>query len=418
MTNGQYAQMGVFDRYRFRAPLGGDYVARAQFSTLCRAMERLQDNKEIKFMKRVGNLFEKFISDANLGKAIKVVNASHRWAHYPDKPNKTVLWVESTKAERIKELRKLILDGFKLSPCDMKRRYDVNAGKWRDICEPKLYPDQYLHHALIQILEPVMMRGMDPWCCGSIKKRGAHHGVKAIKKWMKKDKSGTRWCTELDIYHFYDSVKPKYVMERMRRLIKDRRVLDFIWRVIKDGIKIGFYTSQWFMNTLLQPLDHKLRESGIGIKHSIRYMDNFTLFSNRKRSLDKAIKIIAEWLESKELKLKDNWQKFRTKNRLPNALGYRFGVGFTLIRKHSLLRLRRQLKQYYSKEKRGAFVTMKFAQGLLSRLGMLRHCNSRKIYEKYVKPRTQKKLKNIVKKFQRKEQEKWNTYLAQYGATA
>lgn len=406
-------------RYGFRTPLGEDYVDRVRLSTLFGALERPQDNKEIyKIMKRVGNLFESFISDENLNNAIDEVNASHRWSHYPDKPNKVTLWVESTRKERVRELRKIILDGFEASPCIAKRRYDPNARKWRDISEPRLYPDQYLHHALIQVLEPIMMKGMDIWCCGSIKGRGAHYGIKAVKKWMKEDKVGTRWCAELDIYHFYDSVKPEHVMWRMRQLIKDGRLMDFIWRIIKDGIKIGFYTSQWFMNTLLQPLDHLLRESGIGLKHNIRYMDNFTLFSNRKRALDKAIAVIQAWLKKMDLKLKANWQKFRTIHRKPNALGYRFGTGFTLIRKHSLLRLRRQLKQFYRKIDKGIFITLKFAQGLLSRLGTLRHCNSRMIYKKYVRPHTQKNLKNIVRKFQRKEQKTWNMYLEKFGAAA
>lgn len=48
----------------------------------------------------------------------------------------------------------------------------------------------------------------------------------------------------------------------MRCLIKDRRVLDLIWRIVKDGVRIGSYTSQWFANTVLQPLDQMIRDSG------------------------------------------------------------------------------------------------------------------------------------------------------------
>ena len=70
-----------------------------------------------------------------------------------------------------------------------------------------------------------MMRGMDDFCCGSIRGRGTIYGVKAIKKWMKNDKSGTRWCAELDIYHFYEQLSAEVVMDRMRELIKDRGYL-------------------------------------------------------------------------------------------------------------------------------------------------------------------------------------------------
>lgn len=122
-------------------------------------------------MKRADNLFEDIISDENLSRATDEVNKSHRWNHYPTKPNKTVLWVTATKEERIKELRDIIVNGFEPAPCMIKKKYDNNAMKWRTICEPKLYPDQYVHHALIQVLEPIMMRNMYYWCCGSIKGR-------------------------------------------------------------------------------------------------------------------------------------------------------------------------------------------------------------------------------------------------------
>ena len=362
-------------------------------------------------MKRVGNLFPELLSDSNLNKAIDEVNKSHRWHHYPNKPNQVTLWIEETRAERIADLRQIITDGFIPSPVTEKRRYDHNARKWRNINEPRLWPDQYVHHALIQVLEPVMMRGMDHYCCGSIRDRGAHYGIRAIKKWMKSDIKGTRWCVEMDIRHFYDSIDPEEILMRMKRLIKDRLVLDLIERVTADGIMIGFYTSQWFANTFLQPLDVLIRENGA--VHYIRYLDNFTVFTNRKKSADRIIKTVGKWLKDHGLRLKNNWQKFRTRYRLPNALGYRFGRGYTLLRKHTLLRLKQQIKMFYHRRERGQYITLKFAQGLLSRLGMLRHCNSQSTYTRFVPKRTQRKLKDIVRSYQKKEVTTWSMFLEQ-----
>lgn len=378
-------------------------------------------------MKRTGHLYEKMLSDENLAEAIDTVNKSHRWNHYPDKPNKVTLWVEATKTERIKELREIIEAGFVPSPFKEKERYDANAKKWRKICEPRLWPDQYVHHAMIQVMKPTMMRGMDNWCCGSIEGRGAHYGVKAIKKWMargKEDKevdgeiihgnTNTHYCAELDIRHFYDSLDPRVVMGRLRKLFKDHRLLDLVWRVIKDGIKIGAYYSQWFANVVLQELDHAIREKCKGVKHFIRYMDNFTVFSNRKRSLHKVITFVRIWLAKHGLKLKDNWQVFDADKRMPNALGYRYGRGYTLVRKNTLLRIKRQLRQYYKRRESGKIISLHFAQGLLSRLGTFTHCNSTNIIKKYVKPKTQKQLKDIVRFHQRKETKTWSMYLEQY----
>lgn len=366
-------------------------------------------------MKRNSHLFEQVISDENLLRAIKEVNRTHRWCHYPTKPNRTVLWVETTTVERVKELRQILLDGFENSPVKIKRRYDSNARKWREICEPKLWPDQYIHHAMIQVLEPVMMRGMDHWCCGSIKRRGAHYGVKAIKKWMRDDPKGTRWCAQLDIRHFYDSLQPERVMERMKRLVKDNRMLDLIWRCIKDGVRIGAYTSQWFANTYLQPLDILIRV--LEAKHYLRYMDNFTVFTKDKKTISRIIREISRWLHTHGLAMKHDWQKFRTKYRKPDALGYRYGRGFTLLRKHCLLSLKRRLRQYDRMRKCGHPISLKFAQGLLSRLGMLRHCNSTGLYKRYVRKHLQRKLKDIVRAYQKEVNTTWSMYLERYEGT-
>lgn len=364
-------------------------------------------------MKRVNNLFEKIISEDNIRQAINEVNKSHRWASV-GKPNKKVLWVETTKEERIKELRQIILNGFIPKPTISKRRWDSNAKKWRDINEPSLYPDQYVHHALIQVLEPVMMRGMDKYCCGSIKGRGAIYGVNAIKKWMKYDNSGTRWCAELDIYHFYEQLTPEVVLNRFRKLVKDRKTLDLIERVLINDITIGAYFSQWFANTVLQELDHKLRESGIGIKHYLRYIDNITIFSNRKRSIIKAIQIINKWLASHGMRLNSKRQYFRTKKRLPSALGYRYGKGFTLIRKGVLLNIKRQIASYERKKRKGTLIPVKFAQSLLSRIGRLTHCNCYNIRNKYIRKGLIKELKNIVRNNARRNRLEWSTCLEIY----
>ena len=358
-------------------------------------------------MKRVGRLREKLVSDENIELTIDEVNASHRWGP-KHRLNKTVAWVDSTKEERKEELKSIILNGFVPGPVVQKLRWDKSAGKWRNIYEPRLWPDQCVHHALIQVLQPVMMRGMDPFCCGSIRGRGISYGAKALKKWNKSDRKGTRWCAELDIHHFYDELKPEVVMERMRRLVKDRLALDLVWRVIQHGTLAGGYFSQWFANTVLQPMDHMIRESGLQVTHYIRYIDNITLYARSKRALTRAIQAIRQWLAARGLRLKDNWQKFRTANRMTTGLGYRYGPGYTLLRKRNLLRLKRQLNSYYRKLRRGARVPVSMAFGLLSRLGQLRHCNSVNLYKRMVRPKTQRNLKAVVRNYMQKERTKWN----------
>ena len=344
-------------------------------------------------MKRVGNLFEKFISDQNIAEAIIEVNRTHRTKY--GKKNKTVAWVENTMFERVAELKQIILDGFVPTPFKSRVIYDESAQKERTIYEPKLYPDQYIHHMLIQALQPVLMRGMDHWCCASIKGRGIIYGMKGIKRWLKNDVRNTKYCAELDIYHFYESLQPQIVMRRLKKLIKDQKMLDFIGILIKNGITIGAYYSQWFANTVLQELDIFIRQK-LKIKRYLRYMDNLTLFHSDKKQLHRYVRDIIKFLCGYKLKLKSNWQIYPVDKRLVNALGYRYGRNFSIIRKRSLFKLKKYMGTYRKLKRKGKKIEFKLAAGLISRYGALKWCNSWKIKHSIITEEIVKELKRIV----------------------
>ena len=330
--------------------------------------------------KRFNHLFEQIISDENLSIAIDEVNRTHRWHKYHI-PNKCTAWVQLTKSERIIELRNILINGFIPSKPRISERYDMCAQKWRTITEPKQYPDQYIHHALIQVLQPIFMRHMDEYCCGSIQGRGTHKGKRAIEKWIRTDKKGTKYELYIDIYHFYDSIVPNIVMDRMRHLIKDGQTLTLIENIIKDGISIGAYTSQWFANTFLQPLDKLIRNSGYA-KYYVRYMDNLTIFGSNKRNLRKLKVLIEQWLHAHSLKLKSDWQIFDTSKRIPDAMGFRYGKTYTIPRKYNLLRLKRYIKRYRKRRDAGKSISVQMVSSIMSRLGQLKHCNNNNIYNR------------------------------------
>ncbi|MDT3386865.1 MAG: hypothetical protein LIR46_03735 [Bacteroidota bacterium] len=366
-------------------------------------------------MKRVNNLFDSLISDENLLKAIEEVNRTHHWKH-GHKPNKTTAWVEMTKEKRVKDLRNIILNGFQQNPPKIVNRYDVSAKKWRTISEPAQWPDQYIHHALVQVLQPVMMRGMDKYCCGSIKGRGTHYAKHAIEVWMKTDAAGTKYCLCMDIRHFYDNLNPVIVMLRLKHLIKDYRILNVAWRVVCRGIKIGAYPSQWFANTTLQPLDVLIRQSGL-CNHYVRYMDNITIFGSNIYKLRQLKYKVEHWLNTIYLQVKGDWQIYSTDKRLPNAVGYRYGRDYVLPRKNNLLRLKRALSRYRRRVQNGEQVSLNLALSILSRLGQLKHCNNYSLYKSLFKgERIFRNLKKIANK-SRSSIMTWDTYMTSLSTT-
>lgn len=350
-------------------------------------------------MKRTGNLFPVLISEENILQAIEVVNKTHKWCNH-HRLNQTVVWVERTKTKRVEELRDIIIRGFKPSPSRYRIIYDQSSSKNREIYIPKLWPDQYVHHALIQVIQEPIMRGMDYWCCGSIPGRGTAHGIKAIKRWMEDDPKGTKYCAELDIHHFYQSLQPEIVMTQMRRIIKDELVLKLIQEILRDRVPIGSYCSQWFANAVLQPLDHLIREE-LEVTHYVRYMDNFTLFSGNKKKLHKAVRAIEQWLNEHNLALKSNWQVFPVKARMPNAMGYRYGRGYTLPRKRTLLRFKRACSKVEKRLSENREPTFRQACSILSRVGWLQHSNCYRSLQTWLEPIGLDRLKDIARNNQR-----------------
>lgn len=347
-------------------------------------------------MKRASHLFEVIVSDVNLDLAIYEVNRTHRWRR-PGIPNRCTRWVEKTADQRKKDLRAIIEAGFEPAPAKVMERYDSNARKYRTIYEPPQWPDQYVHHALVQAIQPVCMRGMDPWCCGSIRGRGIHYGKRGLEKWIRHDQRNTRYCLTADIYHFYDELPPEEVVARFRHLIKDRRALDLIERIVAGGIKAGYYPSQWFANTFLQPLDRLIREDD-SCKHYVRYMDNITVLGSNKRKMRRLRAAIDFWLREHGLRLKGDWQIFAVKDRLPDALGYRYGRTYTIPRKRSYLKLKRSVAKYRKLKRKGKRVPRRLAAGILSRLGQVKHCSNVNIYRAVLQgERLQRDLKRIVR---------------------
>lgn len=385
-------------------------------------------------MKRV-RVYKEIISDENLRLAIREVNAGNHSL------NKKVIEIENNMDEYVEKLRAFIqglVDGDEhMHPPLKRRRWDRNAdsgkGKWRDINEPLLWPDQYVHHAVVQPMIPHIMRSMDRYCIASVPGRGNSYGVKALKKWMKNDVEGTKYCCECDIYHCFEELDPPYVIEALKRVFKDTETLWLCDAIMEYGVLIGAFFSAWFLHLTLQPLDLMIHQKQYGVSHYLRQMDNFTIFGSNKRKLRKLLEDIKKWLAEIGMKIKGNWQIFRVgftpkvekahqalpkkkqrhrRPRLPSALGYRFGHGYTILRKHNLFRLKQSLHLYYYRRDRNRVISFKRASGLISRLGQLRKCNHQQVLDRHYQPKTMFALKKVVRKECRRLQALYPPYQA------
>jgi hypothetical protein len=250
-------------------------------------------------MKRAGNLFEKIISLDNMQLAF--------WKAQRGKSSKleVIRYRENLQANLL-DMQKHIIDGS--FPIGVYTYFKVMDPKERLICAAS-FPERVLHHAIINICEPVFERYaiFDSYACRRFK--GSHSAVKRASLFACK----SQYYLKLDIAKYFDSINHAILYEKLRRIFKDGQLLTLFDKIIASyetacdkGLPIGNLTSQHFANFYLGALDHYIKES-LGRKMYIRYMDDFVTFGESKDEMKSLLKIIRAYLKNElNLELKND----------------------------------------------------------------------------------------------------------------
>lgn len=352
--------------------------------------------------KRVGYLYDKMLNK-DLIRFVILESARHK--HRRHEVRKVLTHLE----KYVEQTYKILSEGsYVPTRPKLKTIYDDSSQKQRELKIVPFWPDGIVHRLIVEVMKPVLMRGMHPYSCASIPGRGGARIRKYLAHAMSCDPKGTRYACEMDIRHFYPSVPIRRLIRTIGRKIKDKRFLRLIWAILKScgqGLAIGYYICQWLANFYLEKLDWMLARMP-GVKYYTRYMDNITMLGPNKRMLHRA-RVAAEKFLRDELGLavKENWQVYRTavarkakgRPRAVSAVGFRFWHGFTTLRRRNFLRMLRQARRIQKKQKMGIPVSVQQAAGFLSRAGQLNHCNSFRVKEKYIRSIKIKRLKEVIR---------------------
>ncbi len=287
-------------------------------------------------MKRHNNLFKKITSMSN-------IYLAHHNAKRGKTKYKEVKTYENDRYTHTKKIKE-ILEKKVWIPSASKKAI-IMEKKPREITKVNYYPDRVIHHALMQVVDPVFSTVYIKDSYQSIKGRGVHKAVKRVKEWMREEEQ-TKYCLKLDIKKFYPSLKAHIIKKYYRKKIKCQDTLWLLDRIVdsEDGLPIGHYTSQTLGNFVMSYFDHYAKS--LGAKKYIRYADDIVIFSDNKEFLhDLRVKLDSYISENMELKIKDNWQVFETRDRGLDFLGYRFFDRFILIRKSIATNMKRAFKR-------------------------------------------------------------------------
>lgn len=232
--------------------------------------------------------------------------------------------------------------------------------------------DHLVHVAIMLPILKELEKRYDFYSCGSIPGRGGKRINNAIKSWMDGDRP-CRYGGEADIHHAYKSTTAERVMRCLRRIFKDEEYLhlhEMILEQMGGTLAIGFQPSHWYFNLVMCSVDRSIRERfGKKIKF-VRYMDNYIMASNRKRTLHQTMRLIFEKCAEIGLKINGDWQVFKTAARAIKAQSYRFFQGYTLMKKSTMYAVSRSFRRAK------ANLCAHLSRSVMSHIGTLKHCNS------------------------------------------
>jgi hypothetical protein len=242
------------------------------------------------------------------------------------------------------------------------------------ITDPKLrtistapFEQRIMHHAIMNIIESVIERPMIHHSYACRKEKGTHSAVLYAFKQCKTKP----YFLKLDIRKYFDSIDHDILKLKLRRLIKDKKVIFLLDGIIdsyetepKKGVPIGNLTSQFFSNMYLACMDHFILEK---LKPSAycRYMDDFVLWSSSKDQLKDMSTKINEYVNNN---LKQNLKPLilgKTANGLP-FLGFLVkDKGIYLLQK-SKRRVTKRMKEFNALLYQNKIIEAKAAERLRS----------------------------------------------------
>lgn len=276
-------------------------------------------------MKRVGNLYPLICDIENIKLAHK--NARKGKTHY-----KEVKLVDEDVDYYCKLIQEMLVNKtFVNSPYEVFTK--VDKGKEREIYKLPYFPDRIVHHAILQILEPIWKKTFINTSYQSIKGRGVHKAKKDIEKAIGKANKPIYYL-QMDIKKFYPTID-NTIMERIvARKIKCKDTLWLLLVIIKSmkGLPIGNYISQYLGNLYLTYLDHYAKEV-LKVKWYFRYCDDIVLFGYGKKELEKHKDVIVTILKKElNLEVKPNTRIDSLDSGL-DFLGFVFKGSHTVLRK-------------------------------------------------------------------------------------
>lgn len=320
-------------------------------------------------MHREGYIIEEIVEYSNMSDSFdQVLRGTKR------KESRQGRWLLAHREEVIRELADRIKTGT-YTVKDYREREINENGKTRRI-QILTMKDRIAVHAIMAVVDRHLKKRFIRTTSASIKGRGMHDLLAYIHRDMQEQPETTRYCYKFDIGKFYESIDQDAVMDCVRRVFKDRRLitlLDGFVRMMPKGLSIGLRSSQGLGNLLLSVhLDHVLKDE-CGVRHFYRYCDDGVVLAGSKRELWEVREIVHRQMEGIGLKVKANERIFPVSEGI-DFLGYVIRSDYVRLRKRIKQKAAKKLNEVKSRKRRREIIA--------SLYGMAKHANCNNMFYK------------------------------------
>ena len=295
--------------------------------------------------------------------------------------NKGAAGIDNMTVEQLKpyinqqwaEIKEQLLTG-RYSPKPVRKVEIPKPGGGKRMLGIPTVLDRLIQQAIHQVLSPIFETEFSDFSYGFRSGRSAHQAVLKAREYQKE---GRRYVVDMDIEKFFDEVNHDKLMSRIKRKVKDRRVLKLIRKYLQAGImEEGIATvrekgtpqgsplSPLLSNIMLDDLDKELERRG----HKFcRYADDCNIYVKSRKAGERVLISIRKYLEKKlSLKLNSNKSKVVEAHQ-GKFLGYSYTWEKSpriRVAKESITRFRKKAKEMFRMAK-GKNIG-KFIQGELT----------------------------------------------------
>lgn len=148
-------------------------------------------------MKRYGNLFQKVFNYDNL-------KLAHQKAKRDKSFYREVKMVDANEDYYLLQIQNMLMwKTYSVTPSDYKMFKKIDKGKEREIYKLDYFPHRIIQHALMNVIEDILLKSFIANTFSSIPKRGIHLALKQMSNDMKNDREGTDYCLKMDVRKFY-----------------------------------------------------------------------------------------------------------------------------------------------------------------------------------------------------------------------